>query len=106
LAIGIACAGLIFLWVEDEVNYDSSFANKDRLGQVMTNQTYDGVTRTFWSTPGPLAPAIAKELPGIANACRMSGTKSLFSLNDKSIYERGIYADSSFPEMFTLVYSE
>ena len=24
LAIGIACAGLIFLWVEDEINFDSS----------------------------------------------------------------------------------
>ena len=23
LAIGIACAGLIFLWVEDELDYDS-----------------------------------------------------------------------------------
>ena len=29
LAIGIACAGLIFLWVEDEVNFDSFNAKKD-----------------------------------------------------------------------------
>jgi predicted permease len=105
LAIGIACAGLIFLWIEDEVNYDSSFANKDRLGQIMTNQTYDGVTRTFWSTPGPLAPAIVKELPGIANACRMSGTKPLFALGDKAIYEQGFYADSAFLNMFTLQFT-
>ena len=31
LAIGITCAGLIFLWVEDEVKWDSFNAKKDRL---------------------------------------------------------------------------
>ena len=71
LAIGVACAGIIFLWVEDELNYDGSFANKDKLCQVMTNQTYDGIIRTFPSTPGKLAPALEKELPGIVAACRM-----------------------------------
>jgi len=32
LAIGIACAGLIFLWVQDEMNWDSSFdcSNNDQ----------------------------------------------------------------------------
>ncbi len=28
LAIGIACAGLIFLWVEDEVSYDDVHEKK------------------------------------------------------------------------------
>jgi len=103
LAIGIACAGLIFLWVEDEVHYDNVFVKKDRLCQVMTNQTYDGVTRTFQSTPGPLAPAIRQEIPGIANTCRVGGSKPpLFSLGDKSVYEKGLYADSSFLKMFLL----
>src|SRR4249919_911777 len=87
LAIGVACAGIIFLWVEDEMNYDSSFANKDRLCQVMTNQTYDGIIRTFPSTPGKLAPAIEKELPGIVAACRMGRNQSLFSIGEKAIYE-------------------
>jgi putative ABC transport system permease protein len=102
LAIGVACAGIIFLWVEDELNYDGSFTNRDRLCQVMTNQTYDNVTRTFWSTPGRLAPALEKELPGIQTACRMGGHKSLFSIGDKAVYETGFYTDSAFFPMFTL----
>jgi putative ABC transport system permease protein len=106
LAIGVAFAGIIFLWVEDEMNYDSSFINKDRIFQVMTNQTYDGVTRTFPSTPGPLAPALVKELPGITNACRMGRNKSLFSIDDKAVYETGYYADSSFFPMFKLDFQE
>src|ERR1700722_4869510 len=78
LAIGIACAGIIFLWVEDEINYDKTFVNRNRIYQVMTNQTYDGATRTFPSTPGPLAPALVKEIPGITRACRMGRNKPLF----------------------------
>jgi putative ABC transport system permease protein len=106
LAIGVACAGLIFLWVEDEVNYDGAFAKKERLGQIMTNQTYDGVTRTFRSTPGPLAPALVKELPGIANASRVAGSKPLFALGDNAIYEKGFYTDPAFLDMFSLQFTE
>lgn len=102
LAIGVACAGLIFLWVEDETNYDQQYVNRDRLGQVMTNQTYDGVTRTFRSTPGQLGPALVQELPGIVNATRASQKRALFTIGDKAIFEKGLYVDSSFFPMFTL----
>jgi putative ABC transport system permease protein len=104
LAIGIACAGTIFLWVENEKSFDHSYVNRDRLYQVMTNQTYEGVIRTFASTPGRLADAMVKELPGISNACRTSGggRQSLFTNGNKSIFEQGMYADSSFFPMFRL----
>ncbi|AXY73779.1 ABC transporter permease [Paraflavitalea soli] len=102
LAIGIACAGLIFLWMEDEVNYDQVNVKKDRIYRLLENQTYDGKVRTFWSTPGPLAEAIKAEIPGIDNTCRVSGSKpTLFSLGDKAIYERGGYADQSIFSLFT-----
>ena len=40
LAIGIACAGLIFLWIEDEVNFDSIHTKKANLYQVKVNMKY------------------------------------------------------------------
>ena len=102
LAIGIACAGLIFLWMEDEVNYDQVHLKKDRLYRIIENQTYEGKVRTFWSTPGPLAEAVKAEIPGIADVCRVGGSRSvLFSLGDKAIYERGGYADPAIFNMFT-----
>src|SRR6187399_1441294 len=70
LAIGIACAGLIFLWVENELNYDQFNTKKDILYYVRENQKYDTYTATFGSTPGVLAPAMQTEIPGIANTCR------------------------------------
>ena len=41
LAIGIACAGLIFLWVEDEVSYNHMYANRDRLYMVLENEVLE-----------------------------------------------------------------
>jgi len=106
LAIGVACAGLIFLWVEDELSYDRFFAAKDRTYYLQTNQTYDGKTRTFGSTPTPLAPAITKEIPGIAAACRVQSTQVLFSLEDKGIYEDGAYTDTTLFGIFGLKFVE
>lgn len=102
LSIGIACAAIIFLWVEDESSYDTQYPNRDRLAQLLTNQTYDGITRTFQSTPGKLAPALVKDIPGIKNASRSAGNRPLFSIGDKNIFEEGLYVDSSFLEMFSI----
>ena len=57
LAVGITCSTLIFLWVEDESNWDFQFVKKHDLYQVEDNQTYDGTTFTFAATPAPSHPA-------------------------------------------------
>src|ERR1700749_3149159 len=95
LAIGIACASLIFLWVEDELNFDSVNAKKDQLYFVMENQKYDTYVFTESSTPGLMGPAMKAELPGVANTCRMSegGTSLLFARGDKSFFASGRYAE-------------
>ena len=104
LAIGISCAALIFLWVEDEVNWDSFNTKKDRLYYVNENQKYDTYTATFSSTPGVMAPAMQAEIPGIANTCRTSEgqVSMLFSIGDKSVYALGKYVEPSLFSMFTL----
>ena len=102
LAIGIACASLIFLWVQDELTFNYNFAKRDVLYKIYENQTYDGKTSTFFGTPGPMAKAIKAEIPGIKNAARMTGDggNQLFALGDKSISEIGNYAD---PEIFSML---
>ena len=106
LAIGIACAGLIFLWVEDELSYNQSLSKRDRLYYLPTNQTYEGKVRTFFSTPGPLAPALVKEVPGIEKACRVRGWQSLFTVGDKAVYENGGWADSTVFDLFDITFVE
>ncbi len=103
LAIGIACAGLIFLWVENELTFNHYFNNRDNLYKVKDRQTYDGNTFTFDATPGPLAAGIKTEIPGIKNTARTTwGNSVLFSLKDKPIYEDGLYVDPPFLTMFQL----
>src|SRR5216110_2548367 len=81
LAVGIACAGFIFLWIENEKSYDNFNEKKDRIYNVMEHQAYDGKKYTFNATPGLLGPAMKAELPGVLVTARSSGIQSLlFSL--------------------------
>lgn len=103
LAIGITCAGLIFLWVENEMQYDQFNVKKDRLYFVKENQKYDTYIATFGSTPGVMGPAIKQEIPGIANTCRIGGDymQRLVTIRDNALYTRGAYVDSSLFSMFS-----
>jgi len=104
LAIGIACAGFIFLWVEDEINFDSNNVNKSHIYLVKTNDKVDDGVFTHSSTAGPMAPAMQVTLPGIANTCRTTegGTSFLFTIGDKAVNASGKYVEPSFFSMFTL----
>ncbi|HEY0434373.1 MAG TPA: ABC transporter permease, partial [Chitinophagaceae bacterium] len=108
LAIGIACAGLILLWVENELTWDDFNAKKDRLYFIRENQKYDTYTATFSSTPGLLGPTMQTEIPGVANTCRVSegGNSYLFSVGDRHMYANGNFADPSLFTMFTLPFVE
>ena len=102
LAIGIACAGFIFLWVEDELNFDQFNTKIDRLYFIREHQKYDTYTATFGSTPAPMAPVIKAEIPGIANTCRIDGLDTkLITIGNRSMYAGGSYVDSSLFSMFT-----
>jgi len=112
LATGIACAGLIFLWVENEMSYDDIQVKKDRIYAIANNQDFDGKIFTFTgvqsqATPGPAADAIKTQIPGVANAGRMTGSnRSLFSLGDKQVYETGKFVDPSIFSMFTIQFTQ
>jgi putative ABC transport system permease protein len=108
LAIGITCAGLIFLWVEDEINFDSNHLKKDRLFIVKTNDKVDNGVFTHSSTPGPLAASMQSTIPAVANTSRVTegGTSMLFSIGNKSVYASGNYAEPSLFSMFTLPFVE
>ena len=102
LSLGMACAVLILLWVHDEMNYNRFHKNYSTLYQVLENQSYEGKTYTFAAMPGPFVPAIKEELPEIKYATRTDwGSNVLFTLGDKSIYERGMFADPDFLRMFS-----
>jgi len=109
LAIGIASAALIFLWVEDEMTFNHHFAKKDYVYRIMENQQNDGKISTSGSTPGPMADAVKSDIPGIKNAGRLSwNMDELIVLGDKSIKGNGAYVDPSVLSMlgFHFIYGD
>jgi putative ABC transport system permease protein len=106
LAVGIACAGLIFLWVEDEVAFNDVHVKKNHLYRINVNKEFDGRIFTMGSTPRPMAAAIKREIPGIVNTARASdeAQRALFSFDDKSLYASGRYIDSTIFSMFSYTF--
>jgi putative ABC transport system permease protein len=106
LSVGIACAALILLWVEDEVGYDHSVPDHDHIARVMQTETRAGANPGPYSAaPGPLGPAILAEIPGVKNVARTTNNTGLmqtFGTGDKVIIEQGNYGDSSLLSMLAL----
>ncbi len=100
LALGIACAGLIFMWVEDELSFDHLYPKHDNLFSIRMNLDYAGKIESNTVVPGPMPEAIRGTIPDIVNVMRMSWSRDLFGLDDKATYERGCFVDSSFFSMF------
>ncbi|WP_312362694.1 ABC transporter permease, partial [Sphingobacterium sp.] len=87
--------------------FNDNFANKKDIYIVKSKQTYDGATYVFESTPGPFAQSIAKEIPGIKHAVRISwNSPMLFSVGDNNIFQNGVYADGSIADVLSLAFLE
>jgi ABC-type antimicrobial peptide transport system permease subunit len=65
LSTGLACAFLIALWVNDELNVDNFHEKGDRLVQILQNLTTPSGIETDEATQGPLAEALANEFPEV-----------------------------------------
>jgi len=103
LALGIACATLIFLWVEDELTWDHSIAGNKQIYWTRLNMPYNGKITSFDNVPGPMAPETIKTIPGIRYAVRFSSNeRRLFTVGDKLLYENGTYADSSYFQLLKI----
>jgi len=103
LSIGMACSILIMLWVLDELNYDRVYEETDKIYQVMEHQHYSDNIGTTISTPGILAPALKEEIPEIEYAATYTwNVNFLFTKEEKSLKESGIYARPDFFHIFSL----
>lgn len=106
LTIGITCASLIFLWIEDEVNFDSMFPKQDQTYHVTVNSNFEGEWRTFGQTPGPLAQDLKDEIPEIVGAARSSNGNMLFTIGENAVKRSGSYVDAEFIDIFSLQFLE
>jgi len=101
LAVGMASALLIFLWIQNELSYDQFHAKKDRIYQAYNRDTFNGELWAWGMTAKPLAPALKSEFPEVEDAARETGAGFLFTYGDKHLKVDGSIVDPGFLTMFS-----
>ena len=66
LAIGMASAVLILLWIQNEISYDRFHQNKDYIYEAWNRGEFDGKLQCWNSTPKILGPTLKKDYPEVA----------------------------------------
>ncbi|HMH34773.1 MAG TPA: ABC transporter permease [Puia sp.] len=104
LAIGMASAILILLWIQNEVSYDRFHVRGDRLYEAWSvdREKVDGILRSYTPTPEIMAPSLQKDYPEVEAVTRMSWPQQLlFGVGDKSLKASGMSVDTAFLTMFS-----
>ncbi|MCP4727319.1 MAG: FtsX-like permease family protein, partial [bacterium] len=104
LAIGIACFILIMLYVQFEFSYDDFHEKKDRVYRIYMHWTsVQYMSSNYYAvTAAPMAQALKEEFPEVTHAVRIEGdSETLLTYGNKSFYERGIFTEDDFTDIFS-----
>ena len=108
LAVGMACAILIFLWVHNELSFESFQKNRNEIYAVSMRDSTDPGTREYTSfTVGyALAPLLKQQFPEILDYTRVQKRSDyescMLKYDNHVFYDDGmILVDPSFFHMFT-----
>ncbi len=108
LAIGMAVAMLIGLWIWDELTFDQYNPNYKRVAQVMQHQTFNGVTGTQKSIPRPLGQEMRKTYGGDFKSIVMSSWiwPHVVTVGDKKLNQSGCFMEAGGPEIYGFSFVE
>jgi putative ABC transport system permease protein len=105
LSTGLACALLIYLWVNDELYFDKFHTKDSQLYQVMENAKQGNGIITQPYTPDPLAETLAKEVPEVEYTASVVPLsifgKVPISTQDKKLKVDGQFASKDFFKIFS-----
>lgn len=101
LAIGMAVALLIGLWVHYQFSYDRFLPGYQHTSQIMYRTQYNGDILTQRSTAYPLAEVLKKEVPGIQYVTQTDWTSPHgLVAKEKKLYLNGVTASADFLKVF------
>ncbi|HMF73325.1 MAG TPA: FtsX-like permease family protein [Flavitalea sp.] len=105
LSSGLACALFIYLWVNDELQFDKFHKYDSQLYQVMELSKENGMMMVHDGTQGLLADAMAKDLPEVERAVSVTNTQRFGKLDlitpDKTLKATPSFAGKDFFNMFS-----
>lgn len=102
MAIGFAAFWLIVLYVSDEVSYDTSFTNSERIYRIAQHGSWDNGSIDLAVTSPPYATRFKNDFPEVEDIVRI-GTEAgdVISYGDKTIKQEDLcYAENSFFTLF------
>ncbi len=103
MAIGMACAILILLWVQNEWSYDRHFEHADDLYRVIEMQkSPNGEISLLAPTMSAVSPALKNEYPEIIRSSRVIHTPLTLKKGDEFIEESVVVVDQDFLKMFSV----
>ncbi len=99
LSVGMAAAVLIFIWVQNEMNFDNYHEDADNIYRLTTNIKTEGWT--WETTPLLLADVIKKDIPGVEKVARLNSGLPVFNINNNLSYEKNCaYVDNDWFNIF------
>ena len=105
LSSGLACAVLIYLWVDNELHINNFNKNDSRLFQVMENTPNAKGITTVASTPDLLSQALKDEIPEVEYAASVTPSSFfgnfILSTEDKKTKAEGQFASKDFFNIFS-----
>jgi hypothetical protein len=104
LAVGMAVAMMIGLWVYDELTFDKYHKNYDRIAQVMQHANFNGQIETQVANPGVMGPELRNKYGSDFKYVVQSSWRGrhLLTVGNKHITKVGSFFEPDAPEMFTL----
>ncbi|UIR55122.1 ABC transporter permease [Sphingobacterium sp. SRCM116780] len=101
LAIGMTAVLVIAIWVQNQLQFDNFYSNKENLYKVWNKYEDEGEIGVYDITSAPTAPALKDEFPEVEYTARMYWlTDRLFTYADKKLKSKGNEVDASFLQMF------
>jgi putative ABC transport system permease protein len=106
LAIGLSCCLVIFVHIQDELNFDRFHEKSDRIYRIVRDWRVPGKEPSLAAnSPAAVGPQLLAEFPAVENFTRIMFShpqRVLISHAGRRFYESGFYwADSSVFEVFS-----
>jgi putative ABC transport system permease protein len=106
LSLGLASCLLITLYVVDELSYDRSFANADRIYRINSDIRFGGADMKMAVAPDPMAFTMKKDYPQLEAVTRLredGGYLVRRTGTTQNLQEAQVaYADSTFFQVFQI----
>jgi putative ABC transport system permease protein len=104
LAVGMAVAMLIGLWVWDELSFNKYHQNYDKIGRGIQMQTQNGTVLTGQSMPFPIGEELKTKYGNNFKYMAMASWEwdHILSIGDKNLSKSGVYFDVDAPKILSL----